>query len=132
MLAANTYPQAYVDACRRLMDAQMAAYKALKPGAPASAFEALFFTNLILALDRMFMHRTRAREGKDGNALNEVRMLCDSILENGGILAATKTIKYDPAKSTLGIAVGSEIKLTQSDFARLAKAFFAGIEAKFT
>ena len=86
----------------------------------------------MVVLDRLFVHRTRGREGKDGNALNEVRMLCDSILENKGVLAANNTIKYDSAKSVVKLAIGSEIKLTQADFARLCKAFFAEIQAKFT
>jgi hypothetical protein len=30
------------------------------------------------------------------------------------------------------LAIGSEIKLTQADFVRLDKSFFAEIEAKFT
>jgi len=30
------------------------------------------------------------------------------------------------------LAIGSEIKLTQADFVRFNKAFFAEIEAKFT
>ena len=47
-------------------------------------------------LDRAFVHRVRKNEGKDGNALNEVRMITDSILENGGVLAANSTIKYRP------------------------------------
>ena len=132
MLAASTYPRTYVDNCRRGIDEQMAAYKALKPGASSAVFEALFFNNLIVALDRMFVHRTRAREGKDGNALNEVRMLSESILENGGVLGANKTIKYAPETSILGIAIGGRIKLSQAEFARLAKAFFSEIEAKFT
>jgi hypothetical protein len=64
--------------------------------------------------------------------MNEVRMLCDSILENQGILAANTIIKYDPAKSVVKLAIGSEIKLTQADFARLSMAFFEKIETKFT
>ena len=50
-------------------------------------------------------------EGKDGNPLNEVRMMGNSILQNHGVLSADKTIKYNPAKSILKLQVGAEIKL---------------------
>jgi hypothetical protein len=103
MLAANTYPKEYTNDCRARIEAQLAAYKSLKLTSSASSFESLFFNNLVLVLDRFFVHRTRAREGKDGNPLNEVLMLCDSILDNKGIMTANKTIKYDPAKSVLKI-----------------------------
>jgi len=50
-------------------------------------------------------------------------MLCDSILENRGVLSANKTIKHNPAKSILKLQVGEEIKLTESNFALLFRAF---------
>jgi len=69
---------------------------------------------------------------KDGNPLNEVRMVCNSILQNRGAMAADKSIKFNPAKSVLKLQIGDEIKLTEPEFARLFDAFFAEIEAKFT
>ncbi|SPJ17982.1 hypothetical protein SBBP2_570082 [Burkholderiales bacterium] len=36
------------------------------------------------------------------------------------------------AKSVVKLAIGSMINLTQADFTRLCKAFFAEIDAKFT
>lgn len=68
---------------------------------------------------------------KDGNPLNEVRMICNSILLNHGVMFADKTIKFNPAKSILKLQVGDEIKLTESDFVHLFAAFFAEIETKF-
>ena len=67
----------------------------------------------------------RKNEGKDGNALNEVRMITDSILENGGVLAANSTIKYTPETAVLGLAVGDEITVDADGFARLLDAFLA-------
>jgi hypothetical protein len=132
MLAENTYPHDYVRACQAQIAAQLAAYKALKLDAAAAAkFGPPFFNNLVLALDRMFVHRTRAREGKDGNPLNEVRMLCDGILEHGGVLRENKTIKYDPAKAVLKLPLGSAIAVTAEGFAKLQQAYFAEIAAKF-
>ncbi len=131
MLATNTYQPAYIDACRSRIDEQVASYKALKL-ASAAKFERQLCHNLVLVLDRSFVHRTRGREGKDGNPLNEVRMLCDSILENDGVLAANKTIKYDAASSVTKLAVGSQITLTLADFVRLYKAFFTELETRFS
>jgi len=144
MLCVNSYPKDYINQCRSRMESQLAAYNVLvttareKTGTSKSAinsavdsFEPLFFNNLVVVLDGFFVHRSRTLEKKDGNPLNEVRMLCNSILQNHGVMSADKTIKYNPSKSTLKIQVGDEIKLTESDFVLLFKAFFAEIETKF-
>lgn len=39
--------------------------------------------------------------GKDGNPLNEVRILCNSIMNNNGIMSKDKTIRLNPEKSVL-------------------------------
>jgi hypothetical protein len=83
------------------------------------------------ALDGCFVHRSRTIEGKDGNPLNEVRMLCNSILQHRGVLTADKTIKANPSKSILKRQVRDEIKLTEADCVLLCTAFFAEIEKKF-
>ena len=142
MLAVTTYPQDYIDECRSRMEAQLAAYEKLassarKDGASAfrsaaGSFEPLFFNNLILVLDAYFVHRTRAIEGKDGNPLNEVRMLCNSILRDHGVLSADKTIKYKPETSVLRLQVGDEIRLDGAQFRLLLDAFFGEVQHKFT
>jgi hypothetical protein len=140
MLAEKTYPQDYIDGCRARMDAQLAAYRALvtssanaKAGRSAlDAFEPLFFNHLVVALDAYFMHRTRAIEGKDGNPLNEVRMLTQSILNNDAVLSPDKTIKYSAATSVVGLSIGDEIRLDEAQFTRLSTAFFAEMETRFT
>ena len=104
MLAANKYPQAYVDDCRARIALQMSTYRALAEASPARSlepFEHQFFNNMVLVLDYLFVHRTRALEKKDGNPLNEVQVLCNSLLNNNGLLAADKQIKLDPATSIL-------------------------------
>jgi hypothetical protein len=144
MLCVNSYTQGYIDECRSRMESQLAAYKALittaraKTGTSNSAlksavdsFEPLFYNNLVVVLDSFFVHRSRTLEKKDGNPLNEVRMVCNSILQNHSVMSTDKTIKFSPEKSILKLHVGDEIKLTESDFVLLFRAFFAEMEAKF-
>lgn len=110
MLCVNNYTQKYIDECRLRVAAQVSAYQTLVVtarnqtaidglhlNAAIEAFEPHFFNNMALVLDSYFVHRARAKELKDGNPLNEVRMLCNSMMNNN-ILCEDKTIKYDPAK----------------------------------
>ena len=60
---------------------------------------------MVLALDSWFLHRQRSLEGKDGNPVNEVRVLCTSITQHGAVLTADKTIKLKAATSVLGYDV---------------------------
>lgn len=97
MLAVNKYTKKYISECQVRMDAQLAAYAALasKAGAKAAeSFSPLFFNHLALVLDAYFVHRTRGLEGKDGNPLNEVRMLCSSILQNGGVANSGRPVDH--------------------------------------
>ena len=137
MLCVNSYPADYIAACRARMEAQLRAYDDLIAASGPSgemardAFDDLFFANLVLVLDQYFVHRTRGIEKKDGNPLNEVRMICNAVLTQDGVLAADSTIKYQPGKSVLKFDVGDRISIGRSDFARLLDAYFAEIEAKF-
>src|SRR3989442_1810786 len=87
--------QKYIDECRSRVAAKVSAYQRLvatarnqattdEPplNAAVEAFEPHFFNNMVLALDSYFVHRARAIEKKDGNPLNEVRMLCNSMMNN--------------------------------------------------
>ena len=94
-----------------------------KVNAALEDFESLFFNNMILVLDRYFVHRLRMGTGKDGNPLNEVEMLSDSLMNNNGILRGNKVIKYIPEQSVLKLRIGDPIKLTAADFKRLSEAF---------
>ncbi|MBC8171450.1 MAG: hypothetical protein H7X77_07245 [Anaerolineae bacterium] len=112
MLCINNYPQAYIDECRARIQAQVAAYQNLLTtarqtstaneaplNAAIEAFNPVFFNNMVLQLDWLFVHRSRTLEKKDGNPLNEVRVLCDSIMNNRNKMSVDKSIKLDPAKS---------------------------------
>ena len=144
VLSRNSHPKGYIDDCRTRVTAQVAACTALVDSARKAAgakaaqvdrtilsFEPLFFNNMVLVLDISLCHRQRGLEGKDGNPLNEVKVLCTATLENHGILAQDKTIKMNPAKSISKYEVGDEIKLDARRFVQLSDAFFAEIEKKF-
>ncbi|MDX6346193.1 MAG: hypothetical protein QOF84_983 [Streptomyces sp.] len=144
MLSMNTYGREYIDDCRAKIEGQVAAYRETAAAgaalggegkarydAAAEAFEPVFFNNMVQVLDNYFVHRSRTLEKKDGNALNEVRVLCTSMTSNDGRLAADKQIRLNPEKSVLGYKAGDVIALRENHFQLLAKAFFAEIEAKF-
>jgi hypothetical protein len=131
MLGMKNYPRNYIDRCRSKVDADVAAYVKQAAAAKKQPFETRFFNNMVLVLDHLFVHRLRTIEGKDGNPLNEVRVLCDSIMLNNNIMSADTTIKMDPPKTVLKLQAGEEIKLNEADFKRLSKAFFAEMERKF-
>ena len=141
MLGMKKYPKDYIAACRARVDADLRAYRSQVGKASSRDFETRFFNDQVLLLDYMFVHRLTGIEGKDGNPLNEVRALCNSILLNQGKLqvdrlpgwpnSAGSGIKLSPETSLLKLKVGDEVRLSEADFARLSKAFFAELEKKF-
>jgi len=68
-------------------------------------------------------------------------VICNSLLLNGGTLQVEKlpgwptsaggSIKLPPEKSILKLKAGDNVKLSEDDFLRLSKAFFAEIEKKY-
>ncbi|HEY5142853.1 MAG TPA: hypothetical protein VII98_05085 [Solirubrobacteraceae bacterium] len=142
VLGRKTYTQEEFDRASAAVGEQAAAYRTLVraiDGAPADpkvaaaleAFEPLFFNNMTLVLDRFFVHRVRAVAGKDGNPLNEVELLSDALMNNDGVLRGNNVIRLVPAESVLGLQIGDRIRLTATEFDRLAKAFLAEIRARF-
>ncbi len=139
MLAVTSYPEVYVQLTAAKLEEQLVAYAALaasvkgnaKAEAALAAFAPGHFNAMLLALDHHFMHRMRGAEGKDGNPLNEVRMLSDSIMEHDGVLKENKTIKYKPEKAVAGIAPGQTIALDAATFERLAKAYIGELGQRF-
>ena len=129
MLSVKQYPSEYISICRKKVKVDIEAFK--KMTSATKPFEATYFNNMVLVLETMFVHRMRGQEGKEGNPLNEVRMITNSILTNNNKLLADNTIKYNVSKSVLKINLKQEIVLTAKDFAKLSDAFFEEIENKF-
>jgi hypothetical protein len=137
----NNYASKYIDKCQQQISAQLSAYSNLISklnGQTALAsieiynFENLFFNNLVLALDSLFSNRSRSLEKKDGNALNEVRVLCNSIINHNAEFTPDTTIKLNSETSILKYSAGQKIKLNQKDFASLSEGFFQEIKLKYS
>jgi hypothetical protein len=154
MLGMRNYTKKYIDNCRKSIESDLSTWRKLAAatkklsarekalGAVMEAFETSYFNKMVLVLDHFFVHRLTGVEGKDGNPLNEVRILSNSIMYNNNILSADNhyaiasqagltSIKLTPEKSILKYELGDEIKLKEADFVRLFKAFFAEIERRY-
>ncbi|WP_256795925.1 hypothetical protein [Terrabacter sp. Ter38] len=145
MLGVKDYEQDYIDACRSRVETQVVMFHEVAQAARdhgdadvshlEGALESLeyeYFNNMLIVLDGYFVHRLRGVEGEDGNALNEVRVLVRSLMENGGTLMADPQIRLDPARSVLGLQVGAPITLTLQKYRRISDAFLREIENKFS
>jgi hypothetical protein len=132
------YAKEYIDECRRRIDANVRAFRKQAKKARSKEFEARYFNDQVLLLDYMFVHRVAHIEGSDGNALNEVRILCNSILRNQGTLHIGKLpqwpavkMKLVPETSVLRLHPGAIVALSEDDFVRLAEAFFQEITKRY-
>jgi hypothetical protein len=86
---------------------------------------------MTLVLDRYFVHRLRMVTGKVGNALNEVELMSDSLMNHDGVLRGNKVVKLIPDQSVLKLNIGDRIWLSAAQFERLSKAFLTEIQSKF-
>ena len=102
-----------IDVCRLRVNSQVSAYQKLltsvrnqmgknetQLNAAIESFDPLFYNNMVIILDAFFVHRARAIEKKDGNSLNEVRVIYNSMMHNNNI-CTDNTMKLNPARSVL-------------------------------
>jgi len=129
MLGRKDYSQEEIDHAAATVRAQLAAFASL--GAAKGSLEHVYFNNMTLALDRLFVHRIRPVTGKGTNPLNELELIAQSLIDNGGVFAPGKVIKYVPAASVLQLQAGDTIELTAAQYERLATACLADVQAKF-
>src|SRR5947208_4165950 len=126
MLGRKDYTQEELDNARTAVDRQLTAYTKLVKAIDGATsdprvksalddFEPLLFNNMTLVLDRYFVHRLRMTTGKDGNPINEVELLSDSLMNNGGELRGNNVIKYVPDDSVLKLEVGERIRVDRSE-----------------
>ena len=126
MNARNAYTSDEIEACRDNCDALLAAWAA--NDVEDSTLESMVFAQGVVVLDAWFGGRERDLEGDDGNPMNEVRVIADSVMGNAGTLRVQEPIRWAPERTVLRLAVGDEIELTANGFERLAAAYLAAIE----
>ena len=135
MLGRKTYTQEELDHAKASVAQQLGAYDALAvvaAGTPElAAFEPRFFNNMALVLDRLFVHRVRLVTGRDSNPLNEIELICESLMDNDGVFRTGTVVKYLPDQSVTGLRAGDSIRLTVDVFARLSAAFFDELDRRF-
>jgi len=144
MLCVNNYTQEYIDKCRLKVGLQLSTYKGLletvqgqtmadetSVNAAIESFNPVFYNNMVLILETLFAQRTIGSEKKDRNALNEVRIMSNSMMHNNNVLTADNTIEYASENSVLKYRLGDEIRLDETGFLTLFDAFFAEMESKF-
>ena len=129
MLGRTSYSSDEVEACRDTVDALLAAWQADE--VQDSTLENLVFGQAVIALDAWFVHRLRSMEGQDASALNEVRVLADSLISNSGMLRVEGPIRWVPERTVLGLDVGDEVLVTANGYERLAAAYLAAVEATY-
>lgn len=145
MLGMREYDGDYIDACRSRVETQTAMFREVAQAArdhgdadlsglegALESLESEYFNNMLLVLEGYFVHRLPGVEGKDGNALNEVRVLARSLMENGGTVMEDPQIALDPERSVLGLRVGEPVRLTLQQYTRLSDAFFRELERRFS
>src|SRR5471032_442982 len=124
MFATAICSEAAIDACRKEFAGYVQAYRDLVAAASKAsgaslvridgaiaAFEPGYFNNLLVAIHARLAKGPRGEEAAVGNPLDEVRLICASLMLHGGVMTADASIAYVPEKSVLRIDIGDRIAL---------------------
>ena len=125
----DSYTSDEVESCRDAADGLLAAWQANE--VEDETLENLVFTQAVVALDAWFAHRSVEMEGGDGNVMNEVRVLADSVVGNGGALRVRGPIRWVPERTVLRLAPGDEVVVTANTYERLASAYLDAVSDTF-
>ena len=141
MLGRKDYTKDELNHAQASVDELLSAYKRLvkavgatsdkKAQAALAAYEPIMAKNMVLALDRPFVHRLRVGTGKDCNPLNEVELIVESLINNDGVFRGNNVIKYRADEAVLHLDNGERIELDAGSFEALANAFLDEIRARF-
>jgi hypothetical protein len=124
MLPRTGYDRHYVANCRESVGAAVEELRRVGAGSVA-------WNQLAVALEHWFAQRIPKVGGRDGNPLNEVRAISDSVIEHGAVMTVPKGIRLRPETSVLGFEAGEDISLDGDAFERLFDAFLAEVEEKY-
>jgi hypothetical protein len=125
----TTYTSDEVESCRDNCDALIAAWGANE--VDDTTLESLVFGQAVVVLHTWFGHRRRELEGGDGNPMNEVRVIADSIVDNDAVLRVEGPITWVPERTVLRLDVGDDVQITANGFERLTAAYLAAIESTY-
>lgn len=128
MLGRKNYPREYIERCQRDIEAQIAEFNELPP--VTASFASRLAGHLVIVMDACFVNRLRATEGKDGNALNEVRLLAQSLMY-GDTVVDDSTVTWHKDAMVLGLTKGDDLELGISDVDKLQQAFFGQMLDKY-
>ena len=134
MLGRKSYPAAQITACRTEMADMAATWRAVARHSEAKAreeAEVQVFNQMVVALEGWFVHRLHGVEGKNGNPMNEVRLLALSVTANGSYFPSDHSIQWWPEASITGYRAGERIRLSEAVFSRLAQAYLDAVSVGF-
>lgn len=131
MLAVNHYSPHYIQECNKRVTRLLEKYKeaslTVTDLKALAAFERELYNCMIILLDAMFINRVQSKTHEE-TSLQEVRELTASLLNNEDILL--RKIR-DSRTKVLGLQTGATIHLSEAQFLRLTKSYFAEIQNQF-